>query len=715
MPDFIIQCTVCNVNFYDEKNFDSHPCLKNDVKASFKIKIEPQSDQEENELEDRTQVPPVKIKDEKLSDDEEMEVTLSSDLIDIKEEAEDYTNDQAEEEEADDPLGLSDRDDASNTSDQTFEIVDDADLLQVIEDEDIGVDGIIPKTVDIKDMNKIALNGIENVTDAVDVIPTDKKQCDVCKKRFYEYSDLVDHLKNSHKVPRPYQCKVCKKMFTQKHYVSLHMRVHTGEKPYKCTLCPRSYTHKTSFTIHMRIHNGERPYECGICGKRCYDKSGLTSHMRSHTKETPYQCDVCGRRFTHSKSLLVHRRNHTGEKPYSCRYCGKAFRHWHKHKIHIRLHTGERPYKCKICNKGFPRNDEVKRHMKSHQGIKSFKCSICGVYCATQASITGHIELFHSDLKEDDNVPNKTLIKDSSSGILEAKAHEPRVRDKTLYTKQPPSGLLRKALTSKGPPKGPSPRNDKETPPIGLVGLNKIIKSNINQSKTESKASNSKNVTKIVPTKSPLNVAGSSKPTALMVGGQLILLGNGAGNQSQALTLPVQPQLSAVDNKNSIPSTSTTAAVTSQNKGKANPLPGNQPVVLGGLPQSGQRLLLPQGSQQLLVTQNGANGKPIMLLQPQIAQSLLLMSGNGSNGQRLILIQPNNNMVNGNQPLIINPPINQPMDPKNISLNIKQEPDLDLPQEATSTDIPSDVTIKVENPVPETYDSDIRIKQEVDD
>lgn len=243
--------------------------------------------------------------------------------------------------------------------------------------------------------------------------------CTVCKKRYFEKNMLDEHLKTAHRTPRPYTCKICEKSFTHRNYVNLHMRVHTGEKPYQCSLCSRSYSHKTSFTIHMRIHNGERPYQCGVCGKKCYDKSGLTSHMRSHTKETPYQCECCGRRFTHSKSLLVHRRNHTGEKPYICPHCGRAFRHWHKHKIHIRLHTGERPYKCQICNKGFPRNDEVKRHMKSHTGIKSFKCSICGVYCATQASITGHINLHHVNLTTDKKfLPNKTIVEDSQSGIL---------------------------------------------------------------------------------------------------------------------------------------------------------------------------------------------------------------------------------------------------------------------------------------------------------
>lgn len=407
MGELIIECTLCGSSFRCEKDYDQHPCLADDVKVPFRIKVEPQESREEEdggEMGKKKQ----QAKGEHPSTSEGQQ-SGEKRVLRIKDEPSDYMDVQDE-----DPIGLPDVFEGNDTENDVGTQAQEEEVNEGSTEATEEAETLEPNTKLIK------------VTDAVSI----RNECGVCGKRFFKREDFLNHTTNSHKIPRPYQCKVCKKRFTQKHYVTLHMRVHTGERPYKCKLCSNSYTHKTSFTIHMRIHNGDRPYICGICGKKCYDKSGLTSHMRSHTKETPYECEVCGRRFTHSKSLLVHRRNHTGEKPYKCQYCGKLFRHWHKHKIHIRLHTGERPYKCEVCGKGFPRNDEVKRHMRSHQGIKSFKCSICGVYCATQASITGHIDLHHADLRQIPlNAPEKTVVKNSNSGILGTKAPQPR----TIY------------------------------------------------------------------------------------------------------------------------------------------------------------------------------------------------------------------------------------------------------------------------------------------
>ncbi|XP_064115299.1 zinc finger and BTB domain-containing protein 24-like [Macrobrachium nipponense] len=605
MGEFLIECTLCGVSFGSEKLYEGHPCMDDDVKVPFKIKME--QDDEEAELEEEVQ----KVIDQATKSCKIEPIIPSG----IKEEPVDVDF------EDEDPLGGTREDEFVNGEENLEDIAEPIDASDILENNQSSTDDTVGKPVN---------------------------ECAVCGKRFFRREDFLTHKANAHKIPRPYECKVCKKRFTQKHYVALHMRVHTGERPYKCGLCSNTYTHKTSFTIHMRIHNGDRPYRCGLCGKRCYDKSGLTSHMRSHTKETPYECEVCGRRFTHSKSLLVHRRNHTGEKPYKCPYCGKTFRHWHKHKIHIRLHTGERPYRCKICGKGFPRNDEVKRHMRSHQGIKSFKCSICSVYCATQASITGHIDLHHSDLKPDNpTAPEKTVVRNSMSGILGTKAPQPRtiykpiaslassvINRSTCTTAKSPEGIV---IAGKkgcdGKPKALSYKEYIELQEKMLADKGLMVKN-----PKEASCPISESLSNKVRSSSKKNKSSPSSQTALSNNGKQILIispqnmqagaGTGVGNMQFVLSR----QMSA-------PPPAQTATPGS-NVGGQQLILGQpsvvlpQPQLLGGQVLGSQQIILlsPSGSQQ-----NNLN----------VSQPLLLLTGSASNGGQRLLLLPKQGTSSG--------------------------------------------------------------------
>ncbi|KAK7066952.1 hypothetical protein SK128_020877 [Halocaridina rubra] len=583
MGEFVIECTLCGLSFTSEREYDSHPCLEDDVKVPFKIKME--QDDEEAELE------------------QEVQNALEQSTINLKEEPMTFKEEPSDAESEDlDPLGIM-KDDPADEDYVKEELPDD------LSDESMPAEP--SKSVPVETAAK---------NDSVPRL----KQCNVCGKRFFRVEDFIDHDLNAHKAPRPYECKVCKKRFTQKHYVALHMRVHTGERPYKCELCSNTYIHKTSYTIHMRIHNNERPYRCVICGKRCYDKSGLTSHMRSHTKETPYQCEVCGRRFTHSKSLLVHRRNHTGEKPYKCRYCGKDFRHWHKHKIHIRLHTGERPYKCKVCGKGFPRNDEVKRHMRSHVGIKSFKCSICSVYCATQASITGHIDLHHADLKPNNPLaPEKTVVKNSNSGILGTKAPQPRTIYKPINDIASSFAVTSMSQTSST--KDSDVDNEEKTTSLSFKEYmdqqEKILSEKgliVRTSKSNTATTNSNaNKEKIILPKNLVTPTTTGKPLVILP--QSMPSG---GNIQLVLPRSVPAQTQTQTITTSQVSTTTPQLILNQSS-----------VVLPQQPQaaSGQNV----GNQQLiLLTPSGRPQTNVAMSQPLL---LLCSSGTGS-GQRLILL-----------------------------------------------------------------------------
>ncbi|KAL9889167.1 uncharacterized protein ACN427_008550 isoform 1-T5 [Glossina fuscipes fuscipes] len=133
-----------------------------------------------------------------------------------------------------------------------------------------------------------------------------------------------------------------------------------------CTVCGNMFTSRHLLNAHMRIHRQEKPHECELCFKRFITACNLQAHMRIHTGEKPFECQFCGRRFTDRSTHIRHERVHTNEKPFTCEYCNKAFALSTTLQAHIKVHTGERPYKCGPCDKSFKLPHQLKAHQNTH-------------------------------------------------------------------------------------------------------------------------------------------------------------------------------------------------------------------------------------------------------------------------------------------------------------------------------------------------------------
>lgn len=64
-------------------------------------------------------------------------------------------------------------------------------------------------------------------------------------------------------------------------------------------------------------------------------------------------------------------------KEFACPLCNRAFGTRHNLKRHYMIHTGEKPFSCSKCRKPFREYSTLKKHMVTHQRDRWYKCMSC--------------------------------------------------------------------------------------------------------------------------------------------------------------------------------------------------------------------------------------------------------------------------------------------------------------------------------------------------
>lgn len=111
----------------------------------------------------------------------------------------------------------------------------------------------------------------------------------------------------------------------------------------QCRICdpPRTFTAPTTLVSHYRSHAGIKPYECRICRSVFTRRHSLKYHMLIHQNQTRFTCADCGKKFRHPSHFREHRRRHTGEAPFGCEDCGQRFKTRNTYKRHLKTRHGK--------------------------------------------------------------------------------------------------------------------------------------------------------------------------------------------------------------------------------------------------------------------------------------------------------------------------------------------------------------------------------------
>lgn len=179
---------------------------------------------------------------------------------------------------------------------------------------------------------------------------------------------------------RPNVCETCGKSFTQKSYLVVHRRIHTGEMPFNCDICGQSFRQgghvaKHKKTIH-KIHKSSKQYHRRIVSKAVAMKESGCSASGNMASTNEMFPDVNGQILNDNNCAVSDKAEILNaqqeeckgifeQKAHECNICHKTFRSAGYLGIHQRIHAGIMPYKCYICRRTFRQKTHLIKHKRT--------------------------------------------------------------------------------------------------------------------------------------------------------------------------------------------------------------------------------------------------------------------------------------------------------------------------------------------------------------
>ncbi|XP_013143878.1 PREDICTED: gastrula zinc finger protein XlCGF26.1-like [Papilio polytes] len=246
--------------------------------------------------------------------------------------------------------------------------------------------------------------------------------CAICGNKFNTNDELINHKLFHNSEDHSFNCKKCKKSFTDHHNYMQHNAKHVDTGIYKCIECSYTFNLRKSYKNHITTHylrhhkchlckeiftqpkdlhrhkkNYHYPgYDCVECGKHVQTQRDLDEHMYIHTRVKAFQCLYCGKEYTKHEGLRYHmKKMHTKSTPYECTICSLGFYNSTRLKSHMIVHDMKKKYECNDCGRQFFHRISMIQHTRYHMNYMLYKCPVCKNTFATYQRLLLHTEEVH--------------------------------------------------------------------------------------------------------------------------------------------------------------------------------------------------------------------------------------------------------------------------------------------------------------------------------
>lgn len=161
--------------------------------------------------------------------------------------------------------------------------------------------------------------------------------------------------------------------------------IHTGEKPYGCDLCDKRFREFSDLKKHRRKHTSEAHFKCMVCNNNSpspFDPTKCTKCLYASGFRMPKSGGggngggigrvSSGGNYQQPNHRIVKIRNpdiprlEGNKRAYICTFCDRIFGSSSNLKRHIMIHTGEKPYTCNVCNRPFRELSTLRKHQATH-------------------------------------------------------------------------------------------------------------------------------------------------------------------------------------------------------------------------------------------------------------------------------------------------------------------------------------------------------------